>query len=68
MTDWALVSIVAILAAYKLIDRWLDSRGGSDEYRETDTYSATETMPHEVRDDSERLIPDVRLGFQRETR
>lgn len=65
MSDWAVVAIVVLLVAYKLLERWIDSRG--EHHRETDTYSATETMPHEIRDDGERSIPDVRLGFQRET-
>lgn len=66
MNEWAAVATVAIFCVYKLIDRWLDTR--EDDTRETDTYSTTETMPHEIRDDSERRIPDVRLGFQGEQR
>lgn len=64
MTDWAAVAIIAIIAAYKLISQWIDSR--DEGMRESDTYSVTETMPHDIRDDTERCIPDVRLGFQRE--
>lgn len=64
MTDWAAVAIIAIIAAYKLVSQWFDSRGEGT--RETDAYSTTETMPHEVRDDTERRLPDVRLGFQKE--
>ena len=64
MSDWAIVAIVALGVIYKLAERWIDSNG--EGHRETDTYSATETMPHEIRDDGERFIPDVQLGFQRE--
>jgi hypothetical protein len=64
MSDWATAAIIAIIAVYKLASHWLDSRG--EGMRESDTYSVTETMPHEIRDDTERRIPDVRLGFQKE--
>lgn len=64
MSDWAAVAIIATIGAYKLASQWLDSR--SEDIRESDTYSTTETMPHEIRDDTERRIPDVRLGFQKE--
>lgn len=65
MSEWAAVAIIGIIAAYKLIDRWFDSRD-VDETRETDTYTSTELAEHRVRDDGERVIPDIQLGFQRE--
>ena len=65
MSDWALVATVALGVIYKLAGQRIDGRG--EGHRETDTYSATETMPHEIRDDGERSIPDIRLGFQRGT-
>lgn len=66
MSDWAAVAIIGIIAVYKLTTQWIESR--DDGYRETDNYSSTETSPHEIRADSERCIPDIRLGFQREER
>lgn len=65
MSDWAAIAIIAIIAVYKLATHWIDSRDEGN--RESDTYSGTEVSPHETRDDGERRIPDIRLGFQRET-
>ena len=63
MNDWAVVAIVAILAAWRLAERWLDTR--DDETPPPGNDTLVETMPHEIRDDSERRIPDIRLGFRR---
>lgn len=65
MSEWAIVAIILIITTYKTITYWIDSQ--EDSHRETDMYSTTETMPHDTRDDSERRIPDVKLGFQQET-
>lgn len=63
MNEWVAVAIVGIIAAYKLLDRWLDTRDNDD--RETDTYTTTELVTRDTaRDDSERRIPDVQLGFK----
>ena len=67
MSEWAAVVIVAILCTYKLIDRWFDTR--EEEAEHHSVYSDTERHERDgVRDDSERAIPDVQLGFIRETR
>lgn len=75
MSDWVLVALLAIAAAYKLAAQWLASRGGGERggYGETpppgnDTLVENMSMPHDVYDDGERRLPPVRLGFQREER
>ena len=65
MSDWVLLGIVGLIVAYKLIDRWLDQREqrGSGEHRAT--YSQSEiAYRDDARDDSERRIPDVQIGFR----
>lgn len=58
MNDWVLLGIITIIAVYKLLDRWLDSR--EVPMRESDTYSMTERAADEG-DYEDR----VRIGFQR---
>lgn len=62
MSDWAAIAIIAIIAVYKLATHWIDSR--DEGHRESDTYSSTEVSPDHYRDDGERYIPEVQLGFQ----
>lgn len=66
MSDWVLLGIVGLIVVYKLVDRWLDQReahGESGEHRAT--YSQTEVAYRDdARDDSERRIPDVQIGFR----
>ena len=66
MSEWAAVVIVAILCTYKLIDRWLDQREAhGDDGEHSATYSQTEVAHRDdARDDSERRIPDVQIGFR----
>lgn len=69
MADWALVAIVALILAYRLVSRWLDERGhGYDETPPPGNDTLVETAFPEPRDDGERFIPPIRLGFQREQR
>ncbi|KKI20549.1 MULTISPECIES: hypothetical protein [unclassified Leucobacter] len=67
MADWALVAIVALILAYRLAGRWLDERGQeSGETPPPGSDTLVETAFRETRDDGERRIPDIQLGFQRE--
>ncbi|QAB17117.1 hypothetical protein Leucomu_03550 [Leucobacter muris] len=67
MSDWAFVATVALVVIYRLGAKWIDGRDQSDdETPPPGNDTLVETMPHEIRDDSERRIPDIRLGFQRE--
>lgn len=62
MSDWMLVATIIIICAYKLIDRWIDTRDTGEEHHSI--YSDTERHEREgIRDDSERAIPDI--GFRR---
>lgn len=67
VNDWTLIILVALVAAYKLIERWIDSRSADDdETPPPGNDTLVETACREsARDDSERRIPDVQLGFQR---
>lgn len=62
-----IVLVVAIIAAYKLIERWIDSRD-ADDTRETDTYTSTERHDRDTSqyDGGYHERPDIQLGFQRE--
>ena len=66
MSDWVLLGIVGLIVIYKLVDRWLDQRDAHDESGEhRATYSQTEVAYRDdARDDSERRIPDVQIGFR----
>ena len=69
MSEWAAVAIIGIIAAYKLIERWIDSRQGNEPAeRESDTYAATERHDREASsyDGGYHERPDIQLGFQRE--
>lgn len=69
MADWALVAIVALSLAYRIANRWLDGReGDAGETPPPGNDTLVETAFREPRDDGERRIPDVQLGFQREQR
>lgn len=67
VNDWTLIILVTLVAAYKLIERWIDSRSSADdETPPPGNDTLIETASREpARDDSERRIPDVQLGFQR---
>ncbi|GAA1323666.1 hypothetical protein GCM10020360_31700 [Nonlabens tegetincola] len=43
-----------------------DPAPASEGHRESDTYTSTELAPGHYRDDGERYIPEIQLGFQRE--
>ena len=63
MSDWVLLGIVGLIVIYKLIDRWFDTREEESEHHSV--YSDTERHERDgVRDDSERRIPDVHIGFR----
>lgn len=66
MSDWLLLALVASHFTYRLLDRWLDQReqhGMPGEHRAT--YSQSEiAYRDDARDDSERRIPDVQIGFR----
>ena len=67
MSDWVLLGTVGLIVIYKLVDRWLGQREAHSEAGEhRATYSQTEVAYREdARDDSERRIPDVQIGFTR---
>lgn len=66
MSDWVFLGIGGLIVVYKLVDRWLGQReahGEAGEHRAT--YSQSEIAYREdARDDSERRIPDVQIGFR----
>lgn len=68
MPDWALLVLCGIIAAYKLIEKWIDARHvGDGETPPPGNDTLVETAYRDpARDDSERSIPDIRLGFQKE--
>lgn len=69
MNEWTAVITVALLLGYLLATQWLDSRSDSSPHQP----DANDTLVEhghrdDARDDGERRIPDIQLGFQRENR
>lgn len=51
MSEWMAVAVVSIICAYKLIDRWIDSRESENEHH--NVYST-----HEREEQSMGFMPD----------
>lgn len=47
MRDWTIAVIIAIIAAYRVIDSWLDNQSEGEDKRESDTYTSTESVHRE---------------------
>lgn len=67
MTDYAVVVTVAIICAYKLVDRWLDQRKEDEPGEHRTTYSDAEIAYRDRGSDDGgyHCRPEPRIGFKR---